>query len=94
MRTKKKNAALSFLEKKSGPLTLGSLLSFIREGEETSQSRSHLYDIEHGRKSLSVERAARFAKILGYSETQFVRLALQALVDEAGLRLDVEVRAL
>lgn len=102
MGTKKKSAALSFLEKKGGPLTLGSLLSSIREGEETSQaefarslgiSRSHLCDIEHGRKSLSVERAARFAKILGYSETQFVRLALQALVHEAGLTLDVEVRA-
>jgi transcriptional regulator with XRE-family HTH domain len=98
----KKSATLAFLEKKGGALTLGNFLIAIREGEDVSQvefartlgiSRSHLCDIEHGRKSLSVDRAARFAKILGYSQTQFVRLALQALVHEAGLKLDVEVRA-
>ena len=102
MSTKKKSATMAFLEKKGGGLTLGNFLIAIREGEDASQvefarslgiSRSHLCDIEHGRKSLSVDRAARFAKILGYSETQFVRLALQALVQEAGLKLDVEVRA-
>jgi transcriptional regulator with XRE-family HTH domain len=56
-------------------------------------SRSHLCDIEKGRKTLSVSRAARFAKTLGYSEAQFVRLALQALVEESGLKLKVRVDA-
>jgi len=54
-------------------------------------SRQHLCDIEKGRKVVSPERAAKFAKILGYSREQFVALALQALLDEADLHLKVEV---
>ena len=37
-------------------------------------SRSHLCDLEKGRKSVSPARAAAFAAIPGYSEKQFVRL--------------------
>ena len=91
------------LERAAGaPLTLGGLLEAIRLGEELSQvefseqlgiSRSHLCDIEKGRKSVSPARAARFAKTLGYSQAQFVRLALQGLVEEAGLKLRVRVDA-
>lgn len=96
-----KSEAASFLESiTGGPLTLGGLLRSIREGEETSQaefaerlgiSRSHLCDIEKGRKILSPARAARYAGILGYSETQFVRLALQATIEEAGLPWRVQL---
>ena len=81
----KKSDALEFLESLTGgPLTLGDLLASIRLGEGTPQaefarrldiSRSHLCDIEKGRKTLSPKRAARFARILGYSEAQFVRFA-------------------
>jgi plasmid maintenance system antidote protein VapI len=56
-------------------------------------SPSHLCDIEKGRKVVSPERAARFAKILGRSAEQFVRLSLQELVDEAGLKMKVNVDA-
>ena len=56
-------------------------------------SPSHLCDIEKGRKVVSPERAARFAKTLGRSPEQFVRLSLQELVDEAGLRMKVKVAA-
>ncbi len=56
-------------------------------------SKSHLNDIEKGRKALSPDRAARFAKILGYSQARLVKLALQDLVDRGGLRLHVDVRA-
>jgi plasmid maintenance system antidote protein VapI len=52
-----------------------------------------LCDIEKGRKVVSPERAARFAKILGRSAEQFVRLSLQELVDEAGLKMKVNVDA-
>lgn len=99
---RRKSAALSFLEGLAGPLTLGRLLEAIRLGEEESQtefaaklgiSRSHLCDIEHGRKMVSLARAVRFAGTLGYSEQQFARLALQALVDEAGLSLRVSLTA-
>lgn len=94
---------MRFLEDVAGrALNLGGLLESIRLGEEMSQtafakklgiSASHLCDIEKGRKVVSPERAARFAKILGRSEQQFVRLALQELVDEAGLKMTVEIAA-
>ena len=103
MGTRKKSNAMKFLEMTAGrPLTLGGLLESIRLGEEMSQvafakklgiSPSHLCDIEKGRKTVSPERAARLAKSLGRSEQQFVRLALQQLVNEAGLRMKVEVAA-
>ena len=87
--------ALAFLEDLTGgPLTFASNLRAIRQGEELSLaefakllgvSRQHLHDVEHGRKAVSVERAAAWAKLLGYSEKQFVRLALQAELERAGL---------
>ncbi len=102
MRTKK-SETMKFLEEVAGrPLTLGGLLESIRLGEEMSQatfakklrvSASHLCDIEKGRKVVSPERAARFAKILGRSLEQFVRLSLQELVDEAGIKVRVNVDA-
>ena len=101
MATSGKSAAMRFLEGVSGgPLTLGDLLLSIRLGEELSQvdfarqlgiSRSHLCDIEKGRKTVSLRRAAQFARALGYSEAQLARLALQELVEDAGLKLTVQV---
>ena len=44
-------------------------------------SASHLCDIEKGKIGVSPERVARFAKVLGRSQKQFVRLALQEPVD-------------
>ena len=83
---KTKHADEKFLEKLiGGPLTLGGALSAVRESEEESLavfaerlaiSRTHLSDIEHGRRSVSPERASRFAKALKQNEAQFVRLAL------------------
>jgi len=103
MRTKTKSDTISYLERIAGrPLTLGGLIESIRLGEEISQtafaqklgvSPSHLCDIEKGRKVVSPERAARFAKILGRSPEQFVRLSLQELVDEAGLKMLVNIDA-
>lgn len=103
MTTRKKSETMKFLEETAGrPLTLGGLLESIRLGEEMSQatfakklgvSPSHLCDIEKGRKVVSPERAARFAKVLGRSREQFVRLSLQELVDEAGLKMKVNVDA-
>jgi hypothetical protein len=53
--------------------------------------RMHLSDIEMGRRSVSLPRAAEWAGLLGYGPGQFVRLALQAELDEAGLELEVTV---
>lgn len=102
-RLARKSPATRFLEEiTGGPLTFGNMMEAIRLGEGLSQaefarqlgiSRSHLCDIEKGRKAVSLTRAVQLAKTLGYSEKQFVRLALQELVDGAGLKLIVKVEA-
>lgn len=102
-RTRPQESAGDYLEKlMGGPLTFGGALSALREseGETLSQfaerlsvTRMHLSDIEHGRRTVSLERAAKFAIALGQNEAQFVRLALQDQVRDAGLKLRVEVHA-
>ena len=91
----------AFLESlNEGPLTFGQLLLAIRESDEQSLSqfatrlgvsRQHLHQLECGAKRVSPERAVRIAHALGYSEIYFVQLALQDLVDEAGVSAKVEV---
>ena len=103
MATQRKSAARKFLDKLSSePLTFGSMLKNIRECDELSLadlagklkvSRQHLHAIETGRRAVSTERAARWARVLGYPEAQFVRLALQADVDAAGLKYRVQLKA-
>jgi transcriptional regulator with XRE-family HTH domain len=103
MRTRTKSDTMKYLERVAGrPLALSGLIESIRLGEEMSQtafarklgvSPSHLCDIEKGRKVVGPERAARFAKILGRSQEQFVRLSLQELIDEAGLKMRVNIDA-
>jgi len=105
---KKPNAKRSIgarrhLEKLTGgPLTFGSLIQATRLAEEQSLevfarqlgvSRAYLCDIEKGRRSVSVERAAAWARKLGYLEAQYVTLALQGAVNAAGLKLLVSVGA-
>jgi transcriptional regulator with XRE-family HTH domain len=92
-RSRAQESAVDHLEKLiGGPLTLGGALSALREseGESLSEfaerlgvSRPHLSDIEHGRRAVSLERAARFATALGQHQPQFVRLALQDQVRDA-----------
>lgn len=103
IRSTKKSTAMKFLEDLSGgPLNLAEFLTSIRIGEEMSYkefasklgiSRSHLCDIEKGRKAVSLDRAIEFAEILGYSKNQFARLALQTQVNNAGLRYKVRIEA-
>ena len=95
--------AQPFLEElMGGPLTFGRMLESHRLCDEVSQtayaaklgiSRSHLNDIEKGRKAVSPARAAHWAEVLGYSTFMFVRLALQDMADRTGLKLRVDVRA-
>jgi transcriptional regulator with XRE-family HTH domain len=101
MTIKKQSETMKFLEKLAGKLTLSSLLMAIRQGEEKSQvefakllgiSRQYLCDIEHGRRTVSPKSAAAFAKKLGYSPQQFVRLCLQDLVNRDGLKLKIDVQ--
>lgn len=97
----RKSKTMKFLESLTGEeLHIGSLLYSIRKSEGMTQiefaerldiSKSHLCDIEKGRKSVSPDRAIKFAKSLGYSEKQFVRLSLQAILDESGISMKVDV---
>jgi transcriptional regulator with XRE-family HTH domain len=102
-KAQKLNASTNaFLESlNSGPLTFGQLLAAIREADEQSLSqfasrlgisRQHLHQLESGQKRVSPERAVRFARILGHNEVYFVQLALQDLVDDAGVSAKVEVK--
>lgn len=85
-----------------GKMTFAKLLEAIRLGEEASLaefskklgiSRSHLCDIEQGRKTVSPARAAKFAKKLGYSEKHFIALALQDIVQKDGFKFVVKLEA-
>ena len=98
-----KSSAMRILEKiTGGPLTLGRAIESIRKSEELSQdecakklvvSKPHLCDVEKGRKTVSSERAAKWARILGYPESVLVRLALQGELDAAGLKYRVDIKA-
>jgi antitoxin HigA-1 len=97
-----KNAIKLMERLTGGPLTFGKMLQAVREGvEQTLEafakrlgvSRQNLCDIEKGRKGVSPERAARWARLLGYPEAQWLRLALQAELDAAGLKYRVEIEA-
>jgi transcriptional regulator with XRE-family HTH domain len=101
-RPKRSVKASAFLEKLVGKPSFGRLLRSIRKGEDASLAafakqlgiaRTNLSDIELGRRGVSVERAASWARLLGYHEGQFVKLALQAQLDEAGIKLKVDVHA-
>jgi transcriptional regulator with XRE-family HTH domain len=99
----KKSDAMKLLEKLAGgPLTLGRAVESIRKCEELSLdecakklgvSKSHLCDVEKGRKTVSPERAAKWARVLRYPESVLLRLALQAELDAAGLKYKVEIEA-
>jgi len=98
--TEKTLQSLESISKKK--LTVGNLLWAIREGEEMSLaefskklgiSRQYLCDLEHGRRTVSLKMAAEFAKKLGESPVQFVRLTIQEEVDKSGLHLDIQVKA-
>jgi transcriptional regulator with XRE-family HTH domain len=82
-----------------GPLTLGMLMRSIREGEGWSLAemgiklgvtRAFIANVENG-KAVAPESAVRYARLLGYSEEQFVRLALQDQVTRAGLNYQIQI---
>jgi transcriptional regulator with XRE-family HTH domain len=96
MNTKKYVDALPVFERVlGGRPTFGDLVEAFRVTEEISQadlakkmgiSRSHLCDIEKGRRNVTLERAVKFAKVFGYPEYSFVAAALEDLVRRAGLK--------
>lgn len=74
-----------------GPLTFGDMIHSLRLCEEASQadfaerlgvSRSHLCDIEKGRKLVSPKKAVEYATILKNSKVLFLQTALQDQVNQ------------
>jgi antitoxin HigA-1 len=101
MTTRGRNALKALERLTGGPLTLGEFLAAIRKGEGWSLaemgaklgvSRTHLWEIEEGRRSVRPDRAAGFARILGYHQEQMVELALQSILDQLKLKLKVHVQ--
>lgn len=91
--------SLEYLSKLTGQKpSIANLLVTIRTCDEQSQvifakrlgiTRQRLCDIEHGRSRISPKMAAKFAKKLGYNEAQFIRMALQDLLDKEHLHYTV-----
>jgi transcriptional regulator with XRE-family HTH domain len=54
-------------------------------------SPANLADIEHGRRGISLQRAAVFGEALGLGQAHFVQKMLQERVDAAGLHYKVKV---
>jgi transcriptional regulator with XRE-family HTH domain len=101
---KSKDSSGSDLEERilGGPLTFGAAVEALRVGDGLSQaafarklkiSRQYLCDVEKGRRPVSPEQAARFAKAFGHPPNVLVRLALQDAVRACGLKLKVSVEA-
>ena len=101
MITNETKETLNYLESLIGKKpTLGDYILSIRQGEEITQtefarllgiSRHNLCDIEHNRRFISPKMATQFAKKLGYSEKQFVRLCLQDMLNREGIDLKVDL---
>jgi transcriptional regulator with XRE-family HTH domain len=95
----KKSKAMKVLEKlNKGPLTFGQLMLSIREGEELSQeefgqllglSKQKVCDYEKERRLPSPEKAAEFARKLGYIPESFAKLVIEAEIRRIGLKLKV-----
>lgn len=93
------DAAL-FLEKNFGRLSLGRTIRSLRVCDEISQtdfaetlgvSRQYLCDLEAGRKSVSVARAAELAKVLGQPTELFIELAVRDELARSDLWFDVTI---
>ena len=94
IKTKENKSASKILEELYGPLTFGKMLWALRKSDDLSQvqfakklkiSSQYLSDIENERRTVSPEKAYLFAKRLGYSAEQFVRLSLQDQIERAGI---------
>lgn len=101
---KSKRSSDSSLEKRilGGTLTFGGAVEGLRMGENLSQaafarrlgvSRQYLCDVEKGRRLVSPDQAAKFARAFGHPPNVLVQLALQDAVRASGLKLKVTVEA-
>lgn len=103
MNIKKKKSAKKALESLGvKPTTFASMIRTHRLSEELSLAEmaskleisvSHLSDIEHERKFVSIERAKDFAERLQDSEKYFVLIALRDLLRRANCHYEIDLKA-
>lgn len=83
-------------------ITLSKLLSELREKSGKSRiafagslgiSTKHLANIEDGKARVLPKHAAHYAQVLKQSEEQFIRLALQDMIDKDNLDYNVVLEA-
>lgn len=104
MGTKNYKSAKSVLEGLGvRPTTFGNLLKTHRLTEDLTLAEmssllkisiSHLSDIEHERKFVSLERAKEFAHRLKDSEKYFVLIALRDMLRRADCNYEIELKAI
>lgn len=96
-----KNKIYKQFESKYGVLTFGQMINSLRLSDEYSQvdlakkmkiSRAMLCDIEKGRRVVSLKTAKKFAKVLGYSEEQFVTQVLQDMARSVGYKAEIQLK--
>ena len=97
-----KNKIFKNFESKYGALTFGQMINSLRVADEFSQidlakkmkiSRAMLCDIEKGRRVVSLKTAKKFAKVLGYSEEQFVTQVLQDMARSVGYNAEIQLKS-
>lgn len=105
MTTKKSNGSSGVeLEERllGSPLSFGMALASIRRLAGLTQlefakklkiSKQHVCDLEKGRKLVSTEKAAKYARVLRHPTETLVKLALQDQVRKAGLKFNVDLKA-
>jgi len=101
MTTNMKYSSLKDLEKRLGPLTVGSVLHSWRVTEELSLkefgkklglSVANLCDIEKGRTGVSPEKASQISKAIGVPEALLVRLSIEEGLRAVGLKYRVDLK--
>jgi transcriptional regulator with XRE-family HTH domain len=103
MTIRKKSSAIKQLEKiRKGPLTFRGLLHSSRVTEELTQvelaeivgtSKAKICDFEKGRRTPTLEMAAKLAEALGHSKALFVAKLIEDQIKEANLKLKIKVEA-
>ena len=99
----KKSTAIKELEKlRKGPLKFKDLLYSVRTTEEITQvelaqkagtTKAKICDFEKGRRTPTLELAAKLAKALGHSEALFVSKLIEEQIKDAKLRLKIKIEA-
>ena len=103
MSIRKKSQTIKKIDKiRKRPLVFGDLLYAVRTTSEMSQvklaiksgtTKAKICDFEKGRRTPTVELAAKLAKALGHSEALFVSKLIEEQLNNSGLKFKIEIKA-